>query len=116
MNEQVLVAVVGGDETDPLVVAEPLHCASRHVGTPPRYVRAARGGCFLKLRPASACTTFAGLRRRPFRTTVARQNPRVLRECCGRNRPPRAESGMVARLAGCPRPRSLATTVPQSHH
>src|ERR1700704_5523499 len=61
MNEQVLVAVVGGDETEPLVVAEPLYGASRHVGTPPQYVRAARGGCFLKLRPASACTSFAGL-------------------------------------------------------
>src|SRR5580658_10398848 len=58
MYEQVLVAVVGGDETKPLVVAKPLNCAGRHVGTPPRYVRAARGGCFLELRPASACTAF----------------------------------------------------------
>src|SRR5271169_2898092 len=46
MDKQVLVAVVGGDETKPLVVAEPLYCASRHVGTPPRYSFVLRrGGC-----------------------------------------------------------------------
>src|SRR5262245_11558333 len=36
MDEQVLVPVIGGDESEPLVVAEPLYGASWHVGTPPR--------------------------------------------------------------------------------
>src|SRR5690242_2574529 len=36
VDEQVLVTVVRGDETEPLVVAEPLYGASWHVRTPPR--------------------------------------------------------------------------------
>src|SRR5450759_4180400 len=36
VDEQVLVAIIGGDEAEPLVVAEPLHCAGRHVTFPPR--------------------------------------------------------------------------------
>src|SRR5258708_8358112 len=31
VDEQVLVAIVRGDEAEPLIVTEPLHCAGRHV-------------------------------------------------------------------------------------
>src|SRR6476469_5675764 len=41
-----------------------------------------RGGCFLELRPASACTTFAGLLCRPDSTTVAGRRRPMLSKCC----------------------------------
>src|ERR1700680_3354776 len=44
-----------------------------------------RGGCCLELRPASACTTFAGLLCRPDLTTVAGPRVRVLSGCCSAN-------------------------------
>src|SRR5271166_1191195 len=60
MDEQVLVAVIRGDETKPLVVAEPLYGASWHVGILHDMCVLLRGGCCSELRPASACTAFAG--------------------------------------------------------
>src|SRR5262249_2004638 len=58
MDEQVLLAIVGGDETEPLVVAEPLHCAGRHIWSSSTCVLLScvplRGGCFSELRPALA--------------------------------------------------------------
>src|ERR1019366_5816106 len=82
VDEEVLVTVVRGDEPEPLVVAEPLYGAGRHVRTPPRYVRAARGGCCSELRPASACTAFAGFFIRPDPPTVPCHRARVLHRCC----------------------------------
>src|ERR1700684_1801142 len=81
MDKQVLVAVVGGDETKPLVVAEPLYCASRHVGTPPR-CSCCDAEDAVELLPPSTCTAFAGLMRRPDETTVAGPRPPVLSRCC----------------------------------
>src|SRR5947208_9567139 len=67
MDEQVLVTVVGGYETEPLVVTEPLDCAGRHcVNSSTVCARLLRGGCCSELRPASACTTSAGPFVRPY--------------------------------------------------
>src|SRR5438270_5200649 len=52
VDKQVLVAVIGCDEAEPLVVAEPLDCASWHVVFPPRFVRAAPRRMLLR---ASTC-------------------------------------------------------------
>src|ERR1700683_1454504 len=84
MHEQVLVAVVRGDETKTLVVAEPLYGASWHVGVPPRYVRAAARRMLLR---ASTCERLHCFRRfilRPDHTTVADHRDRVLSRCLRR--------------------------------
>src|SRR5450755_41656 len=44
MDEEILVAVVGGDETEPLVVAEPLNGARRHCVPPLCRCLLRRGG------------------------------------------------------------------------
>src|ERR1039458_9751523 len=55
-----------------------------------------RGGCCLELRPASACTAFAGLMCRPDRTTVAGPGGHVLSRCCIRAIGGSAAPGAVA--------------------
>src|SRR6516162_3382824 len=59
--EQVLVAVIGGDEPEPLVVAEPLYGASWHVGTPPRCVCCDAEDASLSLDLRALALLFAGI-------------------------------------------------------
>src|SRR3954453_22250983 len=44
VNEQVLAGVIRCDESEALVVAEPLHCSCSHLG-PSVWVHCERGGC-----------------------------------------------------------------------
>ena len=84
MDEQVLVAVIGGDEAKTLVVAEPLHGASWHVELPPRYVRAAARRMLLELRPASACTAFRRSYAPARQHDRSRSPPRCVIDMCRR--------------------------------
>src|ERR1700694_4572859 len=65
-----------------------------------------RGGCCLELRPASACTTFAGLLCRPDLTTVAGPGDRVLSRCCSVDDRASASHAPAARLGWVNGPRS----------
>src|SRR3954453_12403469 len=56
MDEEVLAGLVGRDEPKALVVAEPLHGASRHV-LPPRRRCCERRGC-KRSNQLRSCTTF----------------------------------------------------------
>src|SRR6516162_5276522 len=61
VHEQILVAVVGRDEPESLVVAEPLDGASWHVATPPRCVCCDAEDAFLSLDLRALALLFAGI-------------------------------------------------------
>src|SRR5271166_3268159 len=81
MDEQVLVAVVRGDEAKPLVVAEPLNGAGGHSYAPPRYVRAATRRMLLKASTCALALHFPALSR-PDTTKVAGRRAAMLSRCC----------------------------------
>src|SRR3954469_4734512 len=58
VHEQVLALIVGRDEPEALLVAEPLHGSSCHLYCPPGYVLAKRGGC--SATTEKRCHCFAG--------------------------------------------------------
>src|ERR1035437_4120769 len=71
MDEQILLAVIGGDETEPLVVAEPLYGAGRHVGNSSTVCVCCCAEDAVRASTCELCTTFAGLLCRPDIPTVA---------------------------------------------
>src|SRR5215211_6661030 len=112
MDEEVLAGLVGRDEPEPLVIAEPLHCSCSHV----MYLY---GVCALRTRRCCKATT-AGAEHcdaerevRPDAVTVARALGRRVVACAfrrgrcrwpsGRRRDRGRTSAQAASRAGCAR-------------
>src|SRR3954449_2155608 len=58
VHEEILAAIVGRDEPEPLLVAEPLHRSSSHLSLPERLCGRNAGGAGNRL--ANACTALTG--------------------------------------------------------